>query len=53
MGGPLDVTVFVKNLTKEIYDLDRQDVSSLLGFVGAVHNDPRTYGIELHYRFGR
>jgi iron complex outermembrane receptor protein len=52
MNSPVNVGFFVKNLTNKVYDIDLQDLSNLLSFTGAVHNDPRTYGIEVHYRFG-
>jgi iron complex outermembrane recepter protein len=50
-GSSLDASLFVKNLTNVAYAVERQDIRSSFGFVGTVYNDPRTYGIELHYRF--
>ena len=52
MNSPVDVTFFVKNLTDVTYAQEKQDQAQLLGFTGTVYNDPRTYGIELHYSFG-
>lgn len=51
-GRPFDVVFFVKNLTDEAYAIERQDQTGLFGFTGTVYNDPRTYGLELTYRFG-
>ncbi|MDB5425817.1 MAG: hypothetical protein JWQ29_3233, partial [Phenylobacterium sp.] len=48
----IDVTLFVKNATNKAYALERQDQTALFGFTGSVYNDPRTYGLELTYRFG-
>jgi iron complex outermembrane receptor protein len=52
MNSPIDVTFFVKNLTNVAYAQEMQDLSSLLAFTGTVYNDPRTFGVEVHYRFG-
>jgi outer membrane receptor protein involved in Fe transport len=52
MNKPVDVSFFVKNLTNKVYVTDLQDIANIASFTGATHNDPRTYGIELHYRFG-
>jgi iron complex outermembrane recepter protein len=53
LNSPVDVTLFVKNLTNKAYALDREDETQIgLGFVGTVYSDPRTYGLELRYRFG-
>jgi iron complex outermembrane receptor protein len=51
-GGRVDGSLFVKNLTDKAYAIERQDIRASFGFVGTVYNDPRTYGAELHYRFG-
>jgi iron complex outermembrane receptor protein len=51
-GGPVDGSLFVKNLTNVAYAIERQDIRSSFGFVGTVYNDPRTFGLELHYKFG-
>ena len=53
MNGPVDVSFFVKNLTNKVYVTDLQNIAAIAGFTGATHNDPRTYGVELHYRFGK
>lgn len=50
-GRPFDLGVYVKNLTKTNYALEKQDVFNSFGFVGTVYNDPRSFGVELRYRF--
>jgi iron complex outermembrane receptor protein len=52
MNGPVDVSLFVKNLTNKVYVTDLQDIAAIASFTGATHNDSRTYGIEVKYRFG-
>jgi iron complex outermembrane receptor protein len=52
LNGPVDVSLFVKNLTNKVYVTDLQDIINILSFTAGVHNDPRTFGIELRYRFG-
>jgi len=51
MNSKVDVSLFVKNFTNVAYALEKPDESALLGFTGTVYNDPRTYGVEMHYRF--
>lgn len=50
-GLPVDLGVYVKNLTQTNYALERQDVFQSFGFVGTVYNDPRSFGAQLRYRF--
>jgi iron complex outermembrane receptor protein len=52
MNSPVDVTFWVKNLTDSVYALEKEDQTNLLGFTGTVYNDPRTFGVALHYHFG-
>jgi iron complex outermembrane receptor protein len=52
LNSPVDVTFWVKNLTDVAYAIEKEDQTALLGFTGTVYNDPRTFGIALHYRFG-
>jgi iron complex outermembrane receptor protein len=53
-GQPLDVGLFVRNATNEVH---AESIGSFfgvgLGIVGAVYNEPRMWGVELRYRFGR
>jgi iron complex outermembrane receptor protein len=51
-NSPVDVILFVKNLTNASYAVQVQDQTALLGFTGVVYDDPRTFGVKLHYRFG-
>lgn len=50
-GRPIDLGIYVKNLTKTNYALERQDVYQSFGFVGTVYNDPRSFGAQLRYHF--
>jgi iron complex outermembrane recepter protein len=52
MNRPVDVSLFVKNLTDKAYVTDLQNIAEIAGFTGSTHGDPRTYGIEVKYRFG-
>ena len=51
-GTALGAALFVKNLTNEAYAVERQDLVSAFGFAGTIYNDPRTYGLEISFRFG-
>jgi iron complex outermembrane receptor protein len=53
LNGPVDVSFFVKNLTNKVYLTNLQDEINILSYTAGVHNDPRTFGIELKYHFGR
>lgn len=46
-----DVEVFAKNAADKAYAIERQDLTGLFGFTGTVYSDPRTYGVEVRYRF--
>jgi iron complex outermembrane receptor protein len=49
----VDVSVYGKNLTNKVYALEREDQTNFLGFVGSLYNDPRTYGVQATYSFGK
>ena len=51
MGNPIDVRAYVKNLTDEEYATGGTSVWTT-GFITAILGAPRTYGLELRYRFG-
>lgn len=51
MGKPIDVRAYVKNLTDEEYATGGTSVWTT-GFITAILGAPRTYGLELRYRFG-
>lgn len=50
-GLPLDVGIWGKNLTDKEYAVFISDVPSL-GFTSIIYSDPRTYGMNVKYRFG-
>ncbi len=53
MGGPLDITAFVKNLTDEEYSLGGIQLyhNASVGLNTKVFGDPRTYGLQFRFRF--
>ena len=51
-GSPVDLAIYGKNLTDKVYALDLQDQRALFGFT-TLYADPRTFGIELRYKFGQ
>ncbi|WP_010127814.1 TonB-dependent receptor [Sphingomonas sp. KC8] len=52
--GDRDVTLglFVNNVTKELYKIGGVPIYSVLGTTSALYNEPRTWGLQLRYRFG-
>lgn len=53
MGGPIDITAFVKNITDEEYAVGGIQLyqNASVGISTKVFGDPRTYGLQLRYRF--
>ena len=51
MGMPIDLRAYVKNLTDEEYATGGMSVWTT-GFVTYILGAPRTYGMEVRYRFG-
>jgi iron complex outermembrane receptor protein len=51
-GYPVDLGLFVTNLTKEKYAMFRTGGASSFGFDALVPNQPRMWGGRLKYRFG-
>lgn len=53
MGGPIDLTAFVKNITDEEYAIGGIQLyhSASVGISTKVFGDPRTYGLQARYRF--
>jgi iron complex outermembrane receptor protein len=51
-GKPVDIGFWVKNLTDTIYAVNILDQTSTFGFTSNSYGDPRTFGVELRYRFG-
>ena len=50
-NGPWEVSAWVKNIADEEYRTAAQDISVALGFSEIVTGLPRTWGVELEYRF--
>ncbi len=51
-GTPLDLNLYIKNLTDEEYKVGGvQLYSGASGFISAAYGEPRTYGAQLRYRF--
>ncbi len=53
MGGPVDITAYVKNLTDEEYALGGIQLynNASVGLNTKVYGDPRTYGLQFRFRF--
>jgi iron complex outermembrane recepter protein len=52
LGTPLDVSVFARNVLDDEYLVGSNSAATGLGFVTSTYNEPRTYGLQLRYRFG-
>jgi iron complex outermembrane receptor protein len=48
----VDVSVYGKNVTNRIYELNASDDTAQFGFVSRQYGDPRTVGVEARYSFG-
>jgi iron complex outermembrane receptor protein len=48
----LQASLFVRNATNEVYLTSVQNQADTIGVATAVYSEPRTYGIQLRYRFG-
>ena len=48
----LSLGVFVNNVTKELYKIGGVPIYSVLGTTSLLYNEPRTWGVQLRYRFG-
>ena len=49
-GAKASIALWGKNLTKEDYLLSGIDFGSL-GFAGVMYGDPRSFGVELGFKF--
>ena len=49
----VDVSVYAKNVTNKVYELNASDNTAQFGFVSRQYGDPRTFGVEVRYSFGR
>jgi len=53
-GQPIDVSLFVKNaFDKKYVNAGGLINSAIYGFATLYYGEPRTYGLQLRYRFGR
>ena len=48
----LSVGVFVNNVTKQLYKIGGVPIYPVLGTTSVIYNEPRTWGLQLRYRFG-
>jgi len=54
LSGPLEVSAFVTNLTNKTYAIGQFDsFNSSFGFVTRTYGEPRMYGLQLRYAFGK
>lgn len=51
LGSPFSAALFGKNLTEEAYFVGGMTLAAALGHNSAAVGEPRTYGLELSYRF--
>jgi iron complex outermembrane receptor protein len=51
-GSNVDIGVYGKNVTNQVYDLLASDNTAQFGFVSIQYGDPRTFGVEVRYTFG-
>jgi iron complex outermembrane receptor protein len=49
----IDVSVYAKNVTNKIYELNASDDTAQFGFISRQYGDPRTFGVEVRYAFGK
>lgn len=53
-GQPIDLGLFVTNVTKEVYRIGTNNLmqNSSLGILGNIYAAPRMWGLSMKYRFG-
>jgi len=51
MGTGLGAALFVNNLTKSYYRIGVIGIYNEAGYISSVYGEPRTYGMELSYKF--
>ena len=51
-GSPIDLSLFVTNLTKEKYNVANAQGWNSAGVAEILLNQPRFYGMRLRYSFG-
>ncbi len=52
-GHPLDVTAFMNNVANKAYRIGSADYFGTLGYVLSVYGEPRMFGLQLAYHFGK
>jgi iron complex outermembrane receptor protein len=52
LGTAVDASLYVKNATDEVYSLGGSDLYNSIGVVLNLYGEPRTYGLQLRYKFG-
>lgn len=52
LGSPVDASIFVRNATNDLHLVGVSNFLSSLGAITGVYNEPRTFGVQLRYRFG-
>ncbi|MFP5454219.1 MAG: TonB-dependent receptor, partial [Alphaproteobacteria bacterium] len=52
-GRGIDIGVFANNITGRKYIVGGYPLASALGFDAALYGEPRTYGLNIRYRFGK
>jgi iron complex outermembrane receptor protein len=50
-GSPFSAGFWVKNLTDKLYSNYRNDTLALSGYAAQTYGDPRTFGIDVKYKF--
>jgi iron complex outermembrane recepter protein len=52
-GHPIDATVFADNITNTLAEIHGNDLLNNIGFAAISYGPPRTYGVQLRFRFGK
>lgn len=52
LGSAIDASIFVRNATDDLHLVGESNFLSNLGVATGVYNEPRTFGVQLRYRFG-
>lgn len=51
MGSKFDIAAYVKNVTDEEYAVGGVQLYTSFGIIGRAYGEPRTYGLQLRYKF--
>lgn len=52
VGGPMDASFFMSNVTDKEYLVGATSLYTALGYNDGLYGEPRMYGLRLRYRFG-